>query len=204
MRVRKKKHCAERLQACSSLFLRKEDTEGRDFCCLEIGCGKGAFIEGTARKYPERFFIGVEKVPDVLVTAMEKINGSEINNIRFLCEDAGALADILGEGSVKIIYLNFSDPWPKKKQAKRRLTSPGFLEVYKKILSEDGEIRFKTDNAPLFEYSVEEISNNGFEIKEITRDLPPEGLDGENVMTEYEKNFRSQSVKINYLRAIKK
>ena len=204
MRVRKKKHCAERIEACSALFLRGEDTEGKDFICLEIGCGKGAFIEGTARRYPERFFIGVEKVPDVLVIAMEKIKDTEINNVRFLCEDAGALSDILGEKSVKIIYLNFSDPWPKNKQAKRRLTSSGFLEIYKKLLTPDGEIRFKTDNVHLFEYSVEEIEKNGFEITDISRDLPPEGTDGENVMTEYEKNFRSQGVRINYLRAIKK
>ena len=206
MRPRKKKHCAERMEKLSHLFFSGEEnfnTEGKPLS-LEIGCGKGSFICGMAAKYPGRKFVGIEKVPDVLVMAMEKANEEKSGNVSFLAADAEQLCDIFRPESVEVIYLNFSDPWPKKKHAKRRLTYRSFLDIYKKILVPGGRVEMKTDNDALFDFSLDEISNCGFEIEKFSRDLPPGGLDGENIITEYESNFRSLGKNINYLRAKKK
>jgi tRNA (guanine-N7-)-methyltransferase len=139
----------------------------------------------------------MERVSDVILLAAEKIKAEEAKNVKFLIGDAKGLCDIFPESSVRRIYLNFSDPWPKKGYYKRRLTYRGFLEIYKKILANDGEIIFKTDNSDLFEFSLEEFEAAGFKLKELTRDLHNSEYNENNIVTEYEKNFSEKGFKIN-------
>ena len=160
---------------------------------LEIGMGKGAFIIETAKRHPETDHIGVERYESVLLRAIQSIERMEDppENLRFLCMDAASLPDLFSKGDVEKIYLNFSDPWPKARHSKRRLTSGRFLEVYEQILCSGGTLEFKTDNRDLFEFSLEEIRERpGWELGYVTydlhRELPP-GM--ENVMTEYEEKF---------------
>lgn len=206
MRVHKKKHGAERLEACGSIVINDLKAEGNTAhelfgnnnpIRIEIGCGKGDFIVGTAAKEPEVNFLAVEKVSDVLVTAAEKVKNSGLANVRVCCVDAKDLAEIFPEGSIDRIYLNFSDPWPKSRHEKRRLTYKSFLVIYKKILKKDGSIHFKTDNRGLFDFSLEEFKEFGMRMEKLTFDLHnSEYMEG-NVMTEYEKRFSSMGVPIN-------
>ena len=170
MRVKRKKHGAERLEACGNIVVKDLKAEGKTAkelfgndnpIRIEIGCGKGDFIVGTAAKEPDVNFLAIERVSDVLVMAAEKIKESGLSNIRVCCIDAKELAEIFEEGSIDRIYLNFSDPWPKSKHYKRRLTYRSFLEIYKKILKDDGAIFFKTDNRGLFDFSLEEFEAFG-------------------------------------------
>lgn len=162
---------------------------------IEIGCGKGDFIIENALRNPDINYIGIEKYESVIVRALQKVN--EIpSNLRFMCIDASILSEIFNH-NVDQIYLNFSDPWPKKKHTKRRLTSPIFLDIYEKISKEKVKIKMKTDNKKLFAYSVQSFNNNGYTIKDISLDLPEDYEN--NIMTEYEKKFRNQGVTINYI-----
>ena len=206
MRVHKKKHGAERLEACGNIVIKDLKAEGNTAqelfgndnpIRIEIGCGKGDFIVGTAEKEPDVNFLAVEKVSDVLVTAAEKIKKSGLSNVRVCCVDAKELEEIFPEGSIDRIYLNFSDPWPKSRHEKRRLTYRTFLAIYKKILKKDGAIHFKTDNRGLFDFSLEEFKEFGMRMEKLTFDLHnSEYMEG-NVMTEYEKRFSSMGVPIN-------
>lgn len=206
MRVKKKKHGAERLEACGKIVIKDLRAEGNTSQQLfgndnpiriEIGCGKGDFIVGTAAKEPDVNFLAVEKVSDVLMLAAEKVKKSELSNIRVCCVDAKELAEIFPEGSIDRIYLNFSDPWPKSRHEKRRLTYRTFLEIYKKILKPDGAVYFKTDNRGLFDFSLEEFKEFGMRLEKLTFDLHnSEYMEG-NVMTEYERRFSGMGVSIN-------
>lgn len=206
MRVKKKKHGAERLEACGDIVIKDLKAEGNTSQALfgndnpiriEIGCGKGDFIVGTAAKEPDVNFLAVEKVSDVLMLAAEKVKRSELKNIRVCCVDAKELEEIFPEGSIDRIYLNFSDPWPKSRHEKRRLTYRSFLVIYKKILKKGGAIHFKTDNRGLFDFSLEEFKEFGMRMEKLTFDLHnSEYMEG-NVMTEYEKRFSSMGVPIN-------
>ena len=169
-------------------------------CHLEIGCGKGGFITGMAKRYPSVNFLAVEKVSSVLVLAMEKAAAAELSNVKFIAGDVMNLKEYPFSHAFDRIYLNFSDPWPRPKHAKRRLTAPMFLALYRWLLRPEGEIIMKTDNAPLFDYSLETLPANGFAITSVTRDLHKEA-DPENVMTEYETNFSSQGMPIYRLKA---
>ena len=202
MRMRKKKHGAERIAACAELRIENIEAlkDGFDGVFgearpvhIEIGCGKGNFACGMAEKYPEVNFIAVEKVADVCCIALEKAKARaeqrEADNLRFIISDAKALSENIPEHSVDCIYLNFSDPWPKAGHAKRRLTHKGFLEMYKTLLKEDGILRLKTDNVGLFDFSLEEFEAFGMKILWQTRDLHATPENENNVMTEYEKNF---------------
>ena len=202
MRMRKKKHGAERIAACAELRIENIEVlkDGFDGVFdktrpvhIEIGCGKGNFACGMAEKYPEVNFIAVEKVADVCCIALEKAKARaeqrEADNLRFIISDAKALSENIPAHSVDCIYLNFSDPWPKAGHAKRRLTHKGFLEMYKTLLKEDGILRLKTDNVGLFDFSLEEFEAFGMEILWHTRDLHATPENENNVMTEYEKNF---------------
>lgn len=210
MRIKKKKHGAERLEACGDIVIKDLKTAGNTAkelfgndnpVRIEIGCGKGDFIVGTAAKEPDVNFLAVEKVSDVLMLAAEKVKKSELPNIRVCCVDAKELAEIFPEGSIDRIYLNFSDPWPKSRHEKRRLTYKTFLEIYKKILKPDGAIFFKTDNRGLFDFSLESFRDFGMRIEKLTYDLHnSEYMEG-NVMTEYEKRFSSMGVPINRVEA---
>lgn len=158
---------------------------------IEVGMGKGRFIMELAGLHPDVSYIGIERYPSVLLRGLEKRTGLELDNIYFMCIDAGRMADIFAPGEVSRIYLNFSDPWPKDRHAKRRLTSPAFLDVYDKILAPDGMIEFKTDNRSLFDYSLESIPASGWEITDHTFDLANSPMSQGNVMTEYEMKFTS-------------
>ena len=156
---------------------------------VEIGMGKGKFIMELAAANPQINYIGIEKYSSVLLRALEKRKESELDNLYLIRFDAEYLNDIFDRDEVDRVYLNFSDPWPKDRHAKRRLTSKEFLSKYDQCLKRDGEVIFKTDNRILFDFSVEEAAIAGWKLKEVTYDLHhSDYLDG-NVMTEYEERF---------------
>lgn len=165
---------------------------------LEVGMGKGRFLMDMARLHPEINYVGIEMYDSVLLRALQKAEelaeqGEFLSNLRFLRVDARLLPDIFASGEVAGIYLNFSDPWPKARHAKRRLTSGEFLERYDKILAAKGVVEFKTDNRELFEFSLEEARETGWKILEYTFDLHnDEKMRVGNVMTEYEEKFSAQ------------
>lgn len=196
MRMRNKKHAAERIEAQSSMLL-KDISEMKSVSMphIEIGCGKGGFISELAKRNPDINYIAIEKNTNVMVLAMEKTAAKGTRNVKFLLGDATSLEQLGDIAFCGRIYLNFSDPWPKKKQHKRRLTSPQFLELYKKILLPEGEIHLKTDNRGLFEYSIETLSQNGFKLKEVSLDLHASDFK-DNVMTEYETRFSEAGMPI--------
>ncbi len=167
---------------------------------IEIGMGKGRFITDLAIQNPDINYVGIEKFSSVLIRGIEKLEQLELNNLLFIRMDAEDICDVFEENEVDRIYLNFSDPWPKDRHAKRRLTSKEFFARYDKILVQDGQVEFKTDNLPLFEFSLEQIPMTNFKVVEHTFDLHnnPE-MNAGNVMTEYEEKFSSKGNKINKL-----
>lgn len=175
---------------------------------IEIGMGKGRFILNMAKEHPEINFIGIERYSSVLLRAVEKFDSEEfreLQNIRFICMDARNIADAFAEGEVEKIYLNFSDPWPKARHAKRRLTSVEFLERYEKVLPHGGTVEFKTDNTALFNFSVEQIKEAGWMLEAFTYDLHHnEEMNRGNIMTEYEDRFSRRGNPINKLIAVRK
>lgn len=209
MRMRKKKHGAERIEACSALLIKDpeklHDNPGAVFenpnlpLCLEIGCGKGDFACGMSAKNSNLNFIAVERVADVccvaLEKAMHKFDGKS-TNLKFIIGNADSLNEWFGDCNFDRIYLNFSDPWPKAGHAKRRLTHKNYLEKYKKILKKGGKLFFKTDNEGLFDFSIEEFKNFGLNILWMTKDLHVSERAEDNVMTEYERNFSQKGFKI--------
>ncbi len=202
MRMRRKKHGAERIAACAEFLLEAPESSyeapSAPFpvpdapLALEIGCGKGDFAVGMAAKHPECNWIAMERVADVACLALEKAMRQKERipgNLRFLIGDARNVAEWFPEGSVNCIYLNFSDPWPKKGYAKRRLTHRGFLELYHRVLIPGGMLKLKTDNEGLFDFSLEEFKAAGLTVEWQTRDLHASDRAADNVMTEYERNF---------------
>lgn len=161
---------------------------------IEIGMGKGQFITTLARNNPDINYIGIERYSSVCLRAVQKVENEEIPNLRFICFDAAEITDIFNKNEIDQIYLNFSDPWPKDRHAKRRLTSSTFLDRYDVILVPDGKIEFKTDNRDLFDFSIEEINNHPlWHIDAVSYDLHhDETMNIGNVMTEYEEKFSSQ------------
>ena len=162
---------------------------------IEIGMGKGRFLMELAAKNPDINYVGIEKYSSVLIRALEKMSEMEtpLANIRFVRMDAEAITKVFGAGEVDRIYLNFSDPWPKDRHAKRRLTSRQFLARYDQILKPDGVLEFKTDNRDLFTFSLEEVSEAGWTLKASTFDLHNDPVLNEgNIMTEYEEKFSSK------------
>lgn len=159
---------------------------------IEIGMGKGRFLTELARQNPDINYIGIERYDSVLIRALEKrAEAEEINNLFYLCEDAKNITEIFDKGEVAGIYLNFSDPWPKDRHAKRRLTSREFFARYNEILSADGEVRFKTDNRILFDFSLQEVPEAGWQLRDVTFDLHHSEFAEGNIMTEYEEKFSS-------------
>ena len=210
--MRKKKHSEQRLSACSRLLCEKTETPitstERDFgkeaeLHLEIGCGKGAFACGMAANYPDVCFYAMERIPNVMINALERAEAESANrvadNLRFIIGNAEDLESWFAEGSVDTVYLNFSDPWPKERHAKRRLTYRTNLIRYFKLLKKGGKLRFKTDNVGLFDFSLAELSLLGLTPDIVTRDLHHSPYNEGNVMTEYEKNFSSQGYPIHML-----
>ena len=173
---------------------------------IEIGMGKGQFILNMAKAHPEINFIGIERYSSVLLRALEKYDTEEfemLENIRFICMDAREIENVFAPEEVDKIFLNFSDPWPKDRHARRRLTSPPFMAVYDQVLQKDGRVEFKTDNQDLFSYSLEAIPEAGWHITEYTRDLHHSEMAEGNVMTEYEAKFSAQGKPICKLVAVR-
>ncbi len=212
MRVRKRKNGDARKEACGEIILpfdKENLTEyslaeifpDKKTVCIEIGCGKGAFITGMAKRHPDIGFFAVEKVGDVMVIATERIRREEIENVRFLNCDAVHLGKLFPAHCFDRIYLNFSDPWPKARHAKRRLTYHTMLESFKAILAPGGRIEFKTDNRDLFDFSLEEFPIAGYTLEHVTFDLHASEWAENNIVTEYEANFSAKGFKINRLEA---
>jgi len=167
---------------------------------VEIGVGKGDFITELAARHPEINYVGLEAQQGVLYFAARKAAARAVRNLRLLVFDAARLTELFAPGEVDRIYLNFSDPWPKKRHAKRRLTSEVFLARYREVLRPGGELRFKTDNEGLFAYSLETLAAQGWRISDVTHDLHALG-DPANIMTEYERKFSARGAKIGRLAA---
>lgn len=168
---------------------------------VEIGMGKGDFIIAMAKKYPDVNFVGIEMYESVVCRALKKLESEHLDNVKIICIDAIALGEIFAN-EIDTIYLNFSDPWPKKRHAKRRLTAETYLKIYDNLLKDNGLIIQKTDSVLLFESSIVSLSQHGYVIDDISLDL--HNSERDNVMTEYERKFSSQGIKINYLKAHKK
>lgn len=170
---------------------------------IEVGMGKGRFIMELASQNPDINYIGIERYSTVLLKGIQKRELLELPNIYFMCVDAKELEEFFEPEEVERIYLNFSDPWPKDRHAKRRLTSPQFMAVYDKILTKDGSVEFKTDNRALFEYSLESIPEAAWKIVESTFDLHHDPMAEGNIMTEYEEKFSSEGKPICKLIAVR-
>lgn len=166
---------------------------------IEIGMGKGRFITTLAMRNPKINYIGIEKYSSVLLRAIEKRSTIECENLMFLRFDAEFITDIFSKNEVERIYLNFSDPWPKDRHAKRRLTSQHFLDKYNDFLAQDGRVEFKTDNRELFDFSLEQAELAGWKTDEVTYDLHHSIYNENNVMTEYEERFSAQGNPIHRL-----
>ena len=216
MRMRKKKNADARLAVCERFILSEECLPMSDPSSvigkpdspvyLEIGAGKGGFACGMTKMHPEVSYFAMEKVTDCVVIAAEKAKATEAergDNLRFIIDTADNLTRIFAPRTVDKIFLNFSDPWPKKGYAKRRLTHRRYLSVYFNLLKDGGTLTFKTDNVSLFDFSLEEFSAMGLSLDVVTRDLHSSEYSRDNVMTEYEKRFSEAGYKINMLRVTK-
>lgn len=210
MRMRKRHNLEPRLERCASVIIGSDechkgqwhnDFGSYDTVYLELGCGKGKFTAGTAEADKGSLIIGLEKVPDAMVIATERVCAADLDNVRFICDDVQNLKEMFALGDIDRIYINFCDPWPKSRDAKLRLTAPSFLRLYSDILPVGGEIHFKTDNLPLFNWSENQFISEGWELSEVTRDLHGNGING--IMTDYEEKFHNMGTKINRLVARK-
>lgn len=197
MRVRKRKGAEEHLANHPQyVILEPEAAKGKwhelfgndNPIHIEVGSGKGAFITGMAQQNPDINYIGIDIQLSVLSYALDKVLASGAENVKLLHVDGSALTNYFEDGEVDMMYLNFSDPWPKSRHEKRRLTYKTFLDTYKQILPENGEIHFKTDNRGLFEYSLSSFSQYGMVLNKVWLDLHASDYEG-NVMTEYERKF---------------
>lgn len=224
MRMRRKRNLEPRVEACSKVLVArdhmgkealkaiaerkyilsfKEVFGNENPVYLELGCGLGSFAIEHAKRYPDINILAVEKISNVLVTAMERAMGENLDNLRFLNMPVECLEAYIADESVERIYLNFSTPLPKSSYARQRLTNPRFLNIYKKLLVGGGEVHQKTDSMPFFEYSIEQFSSCGFILKNISLDLHSSKYAADNIVTEYEKNFSSKGFPIYKLEAVK-
>lgn len=204
MRMRKMKNLQPRLAAAGEYRIENpEDYRGRWRSLLpearelrvEVGCGKGKFTVETAQAEPDVLIIALERVPEAMVIGMEQAKKLGLKNVWFVSMDVAAIDEYFAESEVDLLYINFCDPWPRSKNAKRRLTFHTFLEKYRHILRLGGQIHFKTDNARLFEWSLEEFAAYGFPVRNVTRNLHENGPVG--IMTGYEEKFYQLGTPIN-------
>jgi tRNA (guanine-N7-)-methyltransferase len=202
--MRKKPNLLSRIERCGEVFIPdpsqykgrwREAFPGYRDVYLEIGCGKGRFTVETALNEPDVLIVAIERVADAMIAGMERAAREDIKNVRFIRGDAAHITELFDAGEIGRLYLNFCDPWPGARHAKRRLTADGFLSLYRQILRPGGEIHFKTDNVPLFEFSLHAFERGGFTLHDVTRNLHKDGPLG--VMTDYERKFHSQGVSIN-------
>lgn len=215
MRLRNIKGSREAIEINEYVINNPEDMKGKwklffgnsNPIHIEVGMGKGRFITALSMLNPDINYIGIEKYSSVLYRALEKMDGLKLTNLYFIRMDAEDICDVFERNEISKIYLNFSDPWPKDRHAKRRLTSKNFFERYDKILIPEGKVEFKTDNNDLFEFSLEQIPEAGWNLAAVIRDLHnDEAMNIGNVMTEYEEKFSSAGNPINKLiadRAVK-
>ena len=213
MRMRKKKHADNRLEACKEYLYAHEgallenpsvEIYGKGSpVYLEIGAGKGGFAVGMVKQHPDVSYFAMERVTDCVVLAAERAKKEGVDNLRFIIDTADNLTRIFAPGTVDAIFLNFSDPWSKKGYAKRRLTHARYLAVYMQLLKDGGILRFKTDNVGLFDFSLEQIGEVGLEPVKVTRDLHASEWNEGNVVTEYEAAFSALGTKINMLEVVK-
>lgn len=209
MRLRRKPHTDEKLKNFETFVMASEKLEGisgnwrKEFSDdttrelhVELGTGKGDFITQIAEKNPSINFLGLELEATVVLAAARKVQEKNLSNVRLAVFDINQVEEIFLENEVDRLYINFCDPWPKKRHAKRRLTYVKFLDMYRRILKPEGEIHFKTDNRALFDFSLEQFDVAGWAVRDVTFDLhADEPLD--NIRTEYENRFSSQGVPIN-------
>ena len=204
MRMRKKPNLNLRMAQCARFLIQNpEEYRGQwkrlkpdaEEVRLELGCGKGRFTAETARQNPQALYIAVERVPDAMIVAMERVRDLGLDNVFFVDGDAARLRDYFAPDEVDLLYINFCDPWPSSHHARRRLTHENFLVLYRGVLRTGGEIHFKTDNKPLFEYSLFQFPKAGFQLSQVTRDLHGQGIQG--VMTDYEEKFHAMGTPIN-------
>ena len=209
MRLKNVKGADKVIEASNFVILNPNDYKGKwnkvfgnnNPIHIEIGMGKGDFIIGMAKLYPNINFIGIEMYDSVIVKAVKKLEDERINNVKLIRMDARLIEDVFYK-EIDLIYLNFSDPWPKNRCAKRRLTHERFLNRYENIFKNKKIIYMKTDNIDLFAFSIESLSDFGYKLKNVSLDLHNSDFEN-NVMTEYEKKFSSKGVKINRLEAYK-
>jgi len=203
MRMRKKPNLIPRMERCSEVLVEEPLTYYGEWLnafnefervSLELGCGKGNFTLEKAKESPDILMIALERVPEAMVVAMERVYTAGLKNVLFMSMDAANIGEVFSEGEVFRIYINFCDPWPSRKHVKRRLTSGEFLSAYKGILQHGGEIHFKTDNTALFDYSLVQFEDNGFVLSEVTRNLHGDGI--RDHLTDYEKKFHSRGIPI--------
>ena len=196
MRMRKMKNLEPRMERCAAYRIAEpQEKKGQwrslkpDCTALwvEVGCGKGKFTAETAQANPDVLLIAVERCREAMVVAMEKARDMGLRNVFFIDMDVAEIENIFAPGEIDRLFINFPDPWPRKKNAKRRLTHRGFLDKYCRVVKEGGEFHFKTDNAPLFAFSLEEFAACGLETKNVTDDLHKDGVVG--IMTGYEEKF---------------
>ncbi len=204
MRMRKMKNLDPRMEKCAALRIAEPAAlkgnwrslkPGCTALWVEVGCGKGKFTAETAQRNPDVLLIAVERCREAMVVAMEKALSMGLHNVFYIDMDVANIEEIFSPEEIDRLFLNFPDPWPRKKNAKRRLTHRSFLDKYCRVVKNGGEFHFKTDNAPLFEYSLEEFAACGLEVKNLTRDLHKDGVVG--VMTGYEEKFHALGTPIN-------
>ena len=204
MRMRKMKNLESRMEACAAYRITKPETMLGNWKSLkndatalwvEVGCGKGKFTAETAAANPDVLLIAVERCREAMVVAMEKAQNMGLKNVFFIDMDVANIEEIFAGFEIDRLFINFPDPWPRKKNAKRRLTHRGFLDKYCRVVRTGGEIHYKTDNAPLFEFSVEEFAACGLEVKNLTRNLHEHGIVG--ITTGYEEKFHALGTPIN-------
>jgi len=202
MRLRKKPNLPARVEKCAHLLVAEpESLRGRwldEFrhseLCVELGCGKGRFTVEMAKAEPETLIVALEKSLSAMIIALERAAAENLRNIRFINALADNVAGFFAPGEVSRMFINFCDPWPANRHAKRRLTHRRFLELYEQILRPGGEILFKTDNLPLFDFSLREFERCGFHLHDVTRNLHSGGPVG--VMSDYEMKFYDQGLPI--------
>lgn len=204
MRMRKMKNLQPRMEACDALRIDRPEQHRGNWRALmpgcralwvEVGCGKGKFTAETAAANPDVLLIAVERCREAMVVAMEKARDMGLKNVFYLDMDVAMIEELFAPSEIDRLFINFPDPWPRKKNAKRRLTFHTFLEKYCRVIRPGGEIHFKTDNAPLFEFSLEEFALCGLEVRNMTRDLHRDGVVG--IMTGYEEKFHAMGTPIN-------
>ena len=204
MRMRRMKNLESRMEKCAELRITNPaDLKGKwrslkEDCTalwVEVGCGKGKFTAETAEANPDVLLIAVERCREAMVVAMEKAQAMGLKNVYYIDMDVANIEEIFAGFEIDRLFINFPDPWPRKKNAKRRLTHRSFLYKYCRVIVEGGEIHYKTDNAPLFEFSVEEFAACGLQVNNLTRNLHENGIVG--IMTGYEEKFHSLGTPIN-------